>query len=138
MCLVNLNQAITPENFAHLHELALEYLRGKKDLFRFDGFAGADPKFRLKVSVITEEAWHSLFAKTLFINSKSPTNANAKKPSACRTSTPANAGFKFKNAKPKRPRSAARLKCHKQSKTGLRPCSSTPGASTARCRRRRR
>src|SRR5687767_8945354 len=62
------NQPITPENFAKLEKLARNHLAKKQELFRFDGYAGADPDYRLKVSVITEEAWHSLFAKTLFIN----------------------------------------------------------------------
>ena len=64
------NQPISTENFAKLEALALEHLRGKDDLYRFDGYAGADPAYRLKVSVFTEEAWHSLFAKTLFINAE--------------------------------------------------------------------
>ena len=62
------NQPISPENFAALEQLAIDHLRGCDDLYRFDGFAGADAKYRLKVSVVTEEAWHSLFAATLFIN----------------------------------------------------------------------
>jgi phosphoenolpyruvate carboxykinase (ATP) len=62
------NQAITPQAFEKLEALAKKYLASRKELYRFDGFAGADPKYRLKVSVVTEEAWHSLFAKTLFIN----------------------------------------------------------------------
>jgi phosphoenolpyruvate carboxykinase (ATP) len=62
------NQPITPANFTKLEKLARSYLSKKQELFRFDGYAGADPQYRLKVSVITEEAWHSLFAKTLFIN----------------------------------------------------------------------
>ena len=62
------NQPISPENFAALEALAIEHLRSKDELYRFDGYAGADPKYRLKVSVVTEEAWHSLFASTLFIN----------------------------------------------------------------------
>jgi phosphoenolpyruvate carboxykinase (ATP) len=62
------NQPISPENFAKLEKLARQHLSKKQELFRFDGYAGADPEYRLKVSVITEEAWHNLFAKTLFIN----------------------------------------------------------------------
>ena len=62
------NRAISPAHFAAVEELALDHLGRKKDLFRFDGYAGADPAYRLKVSVVTEEAWHCLFAKTLFIN----------------------------------------------------------------------
>jgi len=64
------NQPISPEHFAAVEDLARDYLARKEELFRFDGYAGADPKYRLKVSVITEEAWHSLFAKTLFINAE--------------------------------------------------------------------
>ncbi|MCH8343308.1 MAG: phosphoenolpyruvate carboxykinase (ATP) [Planctomycetes bacterium] len=62
------NQPIAPDTFAALEDLAVEHLAHKSELFRFDGYAGADPEYRLKVSVITEEAWHCLFAKTLFIN----------------------------------------------------------------------
>jgi len=62
------NQPISPANFEALKALALKHLAGRDELFRFDGYAGADPDYRLRVSVITEEAWHSLFAKTLFIN----------------------------------------------------------------------
>ena len=64
------NQPISPENFSKLEAMAIEHLRTREDLFRFDGYAGADPNYRLKVSVVTEEAWHSLFAKTLFINAE--------------------------------------------------------------------
>jgi phosphoenolpyruvate carboxykinase (ATP) len=62
------NQPISPENFAALEKLAIEHLGSRDELYRFDGLAGADEKYQLKVSVVTEEAWHSLFAKTLFIN----------------------------------------------------------------------
>ncbi|MHC4429689.1 MAG: phosphoenolpyruvate carboxykinase (ATP), partial [Planctomycetota bacterium] len=62
------NRPVTPENFSALEEMAMAHLSSKQELFRFDGYAGADPDYRLKVEVITEEAWHSLFAKTLFIN----------------------------------------------------------------------
>ncbi|MHC5023047.1 MAG: phosphoenolpyruvate carboxykinase (ATP) [Planctomycetota bacterium] len=64
----NVNRPITPEHFAALEARARDYLAEKGELFRFDGYAGADPDYRLKVTVVTEEAWHCLFAKTLFIN----------------------------------------------------------------------
>ena len=64
------NQPISPENFEKLKVAALAHLSAQTDLYRFDGYAGADPKFRLKVSVFTEKAWHSLFAKTLFLNAQ--------------------------------------------------------------------
>jgi phosphoenolpyruvate carboxykinase (ATP) len=62
------NRPVSPKVFAELEQMALKHLRGRSDLFRFDGYAGADSNYRLKVSVVTEEAWHCLFAKTLFIN----------------------------------------------------------------------
>jgi phosphoenolpyruvate carboxykinase (ATP) len=39
-----------------------------RDLFVQDTFAGADPRYRLPVRVVTELAWHSLVARTMFIN----------------------------------------------------------------------
>ena len=46
----------------------LASLRGK-ELFVQDCFAGADPEFRLPIRVVTERAWHSLFARTMFLPS---------------------------------------------------------------------
>ncbi len=62
------NQPMSPEHFDALEKLVMATLSRREHLYRFDGYAGADPAFRLKVSVFTEEAWHSLFARTLFIN----------------------------------------------------------------------
>ena len=62
------NQPVSPEHFEKLKAAALAHLATKAEIFRFDGYAGADPNYRLKVRVFTEKAWHSLFAKTLFIN----------------------------------------------------------------------
>src|SRR5688500_19914204 len=45
----------------------MAYTSGR-DLFVQDTFAGADPRYRLPVRSITELAWHSLFARTMFIN----------------------------------------------------------------------
>ncbi|HVT60076.1 MAG TPA: phosphoenolpyruvate carboxykinase (ATP) [Thermoanaerobaculia bacterium] len=39
----------------------------ERDVFVFDGYAGADPRYRLPVRVITEYAWHNLFARNMFI-----------------------------------------------------------------------
>jgi phosphoenolpyruvate carboxykinase (ATP) len=64
------NKPISPENFARLEERARAHLGAQPELFRFDGLAGADADFQLKVSVVTEKAWHALFAKTLFINAE--------------------------------------------------------------------
>lgn len=42
------------------------YLRGKT-VFVQDCYAGADPRYAQNVRVITEYAWHSLFARNMFI-----------------------------------------------------------------------
>ncbi len=60
------NKAVTPDTFNKLLAKAKDYL-SKRDLFIFDGFAGADPAYRLQVRVIGEKAWHALFSQTLFI-----------------------------------------------------------------------
>ncbi|MFI4894028.1 MAG: phosphoenolpyruvate carboxykinase (ATP) [Phycisphaerales bacterium JB058] len=61
------NQAITPDQFALCEQIATKYLNEQDHLYVFEGFAGAEPKHRLGVRVVTEQAWHSLFASTLFI-----------------------------------------------------------------------
>jgi phosphoenolpyruvate carboxykinase (ATP) len=60
------NRAIDADAFNALERRMLAYLRGK-DLFVQDCWAGADPAFRLPIRVVTEKAWHSLFARHLFI-----------------------------------------------------------------------
>ena len=60
------NKPIAPEQFEILKKRLLAYLQGK-DLFVQDCFAGADPQYRLPIRVITETAWHSLFARDMFI-----------------------------------------------------------------------
>lgn len=61
------NQAISPEQFALAEQIATRHLNEQDHLYVFEGFAGAEPKHRLGVKVVTEQAWHNLFASTLFI-----------------------------------------------------------------------
>ena len=60
------NQPMEPHRFEILHRRLLAYLQGR-DLFVQDCFAGAAPEYRLPIRVVTETAWHSLFARNLFI-----------------------------------------------------------------------
>jgi phosphoenolpyruvate carboxykinase (ATP) len=60
------NRPIEPEQFDRLHRRVLGYLQGR-DLFVQDCFAGADPVYRKPIRVISEYAWHSLFARNMFI-----------------------------------------------------------------------
>jgi phosphoenolpyruvate carboxykinase (ATP) len=61
------NRPIEAAAFDALHQRMLNYVEGK-ELFVQDCYAGADPRYRLPVRVITEQAWHSLFAKHMFID----------------------------------------------------------------------
>jgi phosphoenolpyruvate carboxykinase (ATP) len=73
-----INRPIAAHHFEALHRHILHHLRGR-DVFVQDCFAGADPKFRLPVRIVTETAWHSLFAHNMFIQ-PSPEKLPAFKP----------------------------------------------------------
>jgi phosphoenolpyruvate carboxykinase (ATP) len=60
------NRPISPEHFERLFDRVRTYLQDK-ELFTFDGWACADPRYRLPVRVISELAWHTLFARCLLI-----------------------------------------------------------------------
>jgi phosphoenolpyruvate carboxykinase (ATP) len=65
------NRPFERGRFEALLARAREYLQGR-DVFVFDGYAGADPRYRVNVRVITEEAWHNLFARNMFIREEDP------------------------------------------------------------------
>jgi phosphoenolpyruvate carboxykinase (ATP) len=60
------NRPLSPEKFDVLFARLQGYLQGR-DLFIQDCFGGADPDYRLPVRIVTEYAWHSLFARNMFI-----------------------------------------------------------------------
>jgi phosphoenolpyruvate carboxykinase (ATP) len=62
----NVNQPFSPEQFDRLFGKLLAYLQAR-DLFVQDCFAGADPTYQLPIRVITERAWHNLFARQVFV-----------------------------------------------------------------------
>ena len=61
-----INKPIPEQNFDILHQRMASYLQ-MKDVYVQDGYAGADPAFRMPIRIITEYAWHSVFARDLFI-----------------------------------------------------------------------
>jgi phosphoenolpyruvate carboxykinase (ATP) len=63
----DVNKDFSQDKFNSLKERMMAHARGR-ELFVQDTFVGADPAYRLPVRVITELAWHSLFARTMFIN----------------------------------------------------------------------
>src|SRR3990170_350052 len=60
------NRPFNPEKFDELFSRIQGFLQGR-DLFVQDCYAGADSNHRLGVRVISELAWHSLFARNLFL-----------------------------------------------------------------------
>ena len=60
------NRPLETHHFDSLRQRLLHYVEGR-DLFVQDCYAGADPAYRLPVRIITEHAWHSLFARHMFI-----------------------------------------------------------------------
>lgn len=61
-----INQPVSPEVFDSLHKKVVNYLNDK-DLYVKDLYAGADPDHRLNVRVVSEVAYHALFAHNMFI-----------------------------------------------------------------------
>jgi phosphoenolpyruvate carboxykinase (ATP) len=60
------NKAFRPEQFDAIFLRLQAYLQGR-ELFVQDCFAGYDPRYRVPVRIITEQAVHNLFARNLLI-----------------------------------------------------------------------
>lgn len=60
------NRPFSSEKFNSLMSRLQAYAQGE-EFFVQDCYAGADPEYKLPVRIITEKAWHSLFARNMFI-----------------------------------------------------------------------
>jgi len=60
------NRPYNREKFNELFNRVQGYIQGR-DIFVQDCYAGADPDYQLPVRIITEFAWHSLFARNMFL-----------------------------------------------------------------------
>ena len=63
----DVNKDFSQEKFNALKNRMMAHAKGR-DLFVQDTFVGADQQYRLPLRIVTELAWHSLFARTMFIN----------------------------------------------------------------------
>ncbi len=61
-----INQPISEAAFDQLHRRMVNYLQNR-DVYVQDCFVGADKRHRMPIRVISEYAWHSLFARNVFI-----------------------------------------------------------------------
>ena len=60
------NQPLENDKFRIIQNRMMDYLQGR-EVFVQDCYCGADPTYRLPVRIVTENAWHSLFARNMFI-----------------------------------------------------------------------
>ena len=81
------NRPISEAEFDDIHRLQLKYLEGR-ELFVQDCYAGADPAYRLPIRIVTEYAWHSLFARHLFIPERDPDRLGRHQPQFTVIDTP--------------------------------------------------
>src|SRR5437879_11897658 len=61
------NQPMSREHFENIYSRAVAFLEGR-EVFVQDCLAGADPAYSLSVRVVTQLAWHALFAQQLLIH----------------------------------------------------------------------
>jgi phosphoenolpyruvate carboxykinase (ATP) len=67
----SVNQSLSEEQFERIFARMKGYLAGR-ELYAQDLFGGADREYGLQVHVITQLAWHSLFARQLLIRPAAP------------------------------------------------------------------
>ena len=60
------NRPLGRDQLERLERRMSDFLAGR-DVFVFQGYAGADPAHRLPVRVVTQYAWHALFAQNMFL-----------------------------------------------------------------------
>ena len=60
------NQPLSPGHFGILKRDMLAAAQ-RQELFTQDLYAGSDPAYRLHVRIVTEYAWHALFAQNMFV-----------------------------------------------------------------------
>ena len=60
------NRPFSQDKFSGLVNRMQGFLQGR-DVFVQDCYAGADPNYRMPIRIVTEFAWHSMFARNMFI-----------------------------------------------------------------------
>ena len=63
----DVNIALDPHAFMINRERAIDYLNTRDRLYVVDGFAGWDPKYRIKVRIICARPYHALFMHNMLI-----------------------------------------------------------------------
>jgi len=76
----NVNFKLEEKVFTINRQRAIDYLNTRDELYVFDGFAGWDPKYQLKIRVICSRAYHALFMNNMLIRPTAEQLANFGKP----------------------------------------------------------
>lgn len=63
----DVNMPVDERTFMINRERALDYLNTRKRIFVVDGYAGWDPKYRIKVRIVCSRAYHALFMWNMLI-----------------------------------------------------------------------
>ncbi len=63
----DINIRLTEKSFMINRQRARDYLNTRPKLFVTDGYAGWDPRYRLKIRVICNSAYHALFMRNMLI-----------------------------------------------------------------------
>ncbi len=73
------NRPIDQAQFDQVHRDMMNYIQDK-ELYVLDAWAGTDPKYRLPIRIVTEFAWHNLFARNMFLPEDDPQKRSAHHP----------------------------------------------------------
>ncbi|KAI6000798.1 ATP-utilizing phosphoenolpyruvate carboxykinase [Pisolithus albus] len=76
----SVNIKMDEHTFEINRERAIDYLNTRDNVYVFDGFAGWDPKYRIKVRVICARAYHALFMNNMLIRPTEEELANFGEP----------------------------------------------------------
>ncbi|TPX65666.1 phosphoenolpyruvate carboxykinase (ATP) [Spizellomyces sp. 'palustris'] len=74
------NVKMSENAFMVNRERAIDYLNTRSRLYVFDGFAGWDPKYRIKVRIVCARAYHALFMRNMLIRPTDEELANFGEP----------------------------------------------------------
>lgn len=65
------NKECSEEVFDEMHRRVVTFFQNRS-VFVQDCYAGADPNYRVPIRIITENAWHSMFARNMFVRIGDP------------------------------------------------------------------
>ena len=63
----NVNIKLSENSFQYNRQRAIDYLNTRQVLYVVDGYAGWDPKYRIKVRIVCARPYHALFMHNMLI-----------------------------------------------------------------------